>query len=160
MNVNMIAVGKLKEEYFRMACGEYLKRLQAYCRSGVIEINETKLSQSPSEKEVSAALSAEGREMGRHLLGKDCFNIALCIEGVQLSSEEFSEKIAICGVNGKSTLNIIIGSSYGIAPEIKAAADFKLSASKMTFPHQMVRVMILEQLYRAFQILGGGKYHK
>lgn len=160
MNVNLITVGKLKESYFREACGEYSKRLNAFCRLTVTELAESRLPDSPSEKETAAALSAEGRAMKKLLDGKDCFNIAMCIEGKQLSSEKLAEKIGEISVSGKSTLNFIIGSSFGIDEEIKKMCGLKLSMSEMTFPHMLARVMLLEQIYRSFQILNGGKYHK
>ena len=160
MNVNLIAVGKLKESYFREACAEYSKRLNAFCRLSVTELAESRLPDSPSEKEIKAALSAEGKAMKSYLSGKDCFNIALCIEGTGLSSEKLADKIGDISVSGKSTLNFIIGSSFGIDDEIKKMCSMKLSMSEMTFPHMLARVMILEQIYRAFQILNGGKYHK
>jgi 23S rRNA (pseudouridine1915-N3)-methyltransferase len=160
MNINIIAVGKLKEEYLRQACAEYGKRLGAYCKLKFTEFPESRLPQNPSEKEIKAALSAEGKEFAGLLRGKDSYNIALCIEGIPLSSAELSDTIAAAGVSGKSAVNIVIGSSFGIADEIKETADVKLSMSKMTFPHQLARVMILEQLYRAFMILNDGKYHK
>lgn len=160
LNVNLITVGKLKESYLRDACAEYAKRLGAFCKLNIVELNESRLSDNPSEKEIANALSAEGKTMINYLSGKDCFNIAMCIEGKQLSSEKLAEKINRISVDGKSTLNIVIGSSCGIAEEIKAMCNFRLSMSEMTFPHQLARVMILEQLYRAFQINNGGKYHK
>ncbi|MDE6763469.1 MAG: 23S rRNA (pseudouridine(1915)-N(3))-methyltransferase RlmH [Oscillospiraceae bacterium] len=160
MNVNLIVVGKLKESYFREACAEYSKRLKAFCRLSVTELAESRLSDDPSEKEVKSALAAEGKAMKNFLSGKDCFNIALCIEGTRLSSEKLAEKIGSISVSGKSTLNFIIGSSFGIDNDIKKMCDLKLSMSEMTFPHMLARVMVLEQIYRAFQILNGGKYHK
>ena len=160
LNVNLITVGKLKEGYLREACAEYSKRLQAFCRLNIVELNESRLSDNPSDKEIKAALSTEGKAMMNLLTAKNCFNIAMCIEGKQLSSPKLAEKIEKISVDGKSTVNLIIGSSFGIADEIKAMADFKLSMSEMTFPHQLARVMLLEQLYRAFQINSGGKYHK
>lgn len=160
LNVNLITVGKLKESYLREACAEYSKRLQAFCKLNIVELNESRLSDNPSEKEIKTALSAEGKAMMSLLTGNNCYNITMCIEGKQLSSTELAEKTEKISVDGKSTLNIVIGSSFGIADEIKAMSDFKLSMSKMTFPHQLARVMVLEQLYRAFQINGGGKYHK
>lgn len=160
MNVNLIVVGKLKESYFREACAEYSKRLKAFCRLSVTELAENRLPDDPSEKEIMAALSAEGKAMKNFLSGKDCFNIALCIEGTKLSSEKLAEKIGDISVSGKSTLNFVIGSSFGIDDEIKKICGLKLSMSEMTFPHMLARVMLLEQIYRAFQILNGGKYHK
>ncbi len=160
LNVNLITVGKLKEGYLREACAEYAKRLGAFCKLNIVELNESRLSDNPSEKEIKTALSAEGKAMMNLLTANNCYNITMCIEGKQLSSTELAEKTEKISVDGKSTLNIVIGSSFGIADEIKTLSDFKLSMSKMTFPHQLARVMVLEQLYRAFQINGGGKYHK
>lgn len=160
LNVNLITVGKLKESYLRDACAEYQKRLQAFCKLNIVELNESRLSDSPSEKEIKTALSNEGKAMMSLLSGNSCYNITMCIEGKQLSSVKFAEKLEKISVDGKSTVNIVIGSSFGIADEIKAMSDFKLSMSEMTFPHQLARVMLLEQLYRAFQINSGGKYHK
>lgn len=160
LNVNLITVGKLKESYLRDACAEYQKRLQAFCKLSIVELNESRLPDSPSEKEIKTALSNEGKAMMSLLSGNSCYNITMCIEGKQLSSVKFAEKLEKISVDGKSTVNIVIGSSFGIADEIKAMSDFKLSMSEMTFPHQLARVMLLEQLYRAFQINSGGKYHK
>ncbi len=160
LNVNLITVGKLKESYLRDACAEYQKRLQAFCKLNIVELNESRLPDSPSEKEIKTALSNEGKAMMNLLSGNSCYNITMCIEGKQLSSVKFAEKLEKISVDGKSTVNIVIGSSFGIADEIKAMSDFKLSMSEMTFPHQLARVMLLEQLYRAFRINSGGKYHK
>ncbi len=160
LNVNIIAVGKLKESYLRDACGEYSKRLGAFCKLNIIELPESRLPESPSPKEIENALAAEGKLMLPLLSAKNCFSIAMCIEGKQFPSEKFAEKIERISVDGKSVLNIVIGSSCGISEEIKAVCDLRLSMSEMTFPHQLARVMILEQLYRGFMILNGYKYHK
>ena len=160
LNVHLIVVGKLKESYLREACAEYAKRLGAFCKLTVTELPESKLPDSPSEKEILAALANEGKSIAAILNGKGCYNIAMCIEGKQLSSEKFAEKIGSISVEGKSTLNIVIGSSHGISEDVKKMSDLRLSMSEMTFPHQLARVMVLEQVYRAFQILNGGKYHK
>lgn len=160
LTVNLIVVGKLKESYLREACAEYVKRLNAFCKITVTELPESKLPDSPSEKEIRTALANEGKAISQLLSGKDCYNIAMCIEGRQLSSESFAEKIGKISVEGKSVLNIVIGSSHGISEDVKKLSDFRLSMSEMTFPHQLARVMVLEQVYRAFQILNGGKYHK
>ena len=160
LNINLITVGKLKESYLRDACAEYQKRLQAFCKLNIVELNESRLPDSPSEKEIKTALSNEGKAMMSLLSGNSCYNITMCIEGKQLSSVKFAENLEKISVDGKSTVNIVIGSSFGIADEIKAMSDFKLSMSEMTFPHQLARVMLLEQLYRAFRINSGGKYHK
>ena len=157
MNVKLIVIGKLKEDYLRSACAEYIKRLGRYCTFELHELDECRLSESPSDKEIAAALKKEGEQIRRYAAG---MIVPMCIEGKQLSSPELAEKIASAGVSGSSTVTFIIGSSFGLDPEIKAMGTLKLSMSKMTFPHQLARVMLLEQIYRAFQINNGGKYHK
>lgn len=160
ININLIAIGKLKESYLRDAVSEYSKRLSGFCKLNIIELPESRLSDNPSEKEIQNALSNEAKLIESYINKKSVFNIVMCIEGKQLSSEELSSKIEEVGINGKSTINFIIGSSFGISTEIKSFSDMKLSMSKMTFPHQLARVLLLEQIYRAFQISNGGKYHK
>lgn len=157
MNINLIVIGRLKENYLREACSEYIKRLGRYCTFELHELDECRLSDSPNEKEISSALQKEAVQIKKYIRG---FVIPLCIEGRQLSSVELSGKITTAGLSGFSTVTFIIGSSYGLAPEIKQAGHLKLSMSEMTFPHQLARVMILEQIYRCFQIAEGGKYHK
>ncbi len=157
MNVNLIVIGKLKEDYLRSACNEYIKRLGRYCTFELHELEECRLSDAPSEKEISAALKKEAEQIRRYAKG---MIIPMCIEGKQLSSTELAEQISSAGVGGQSTVTFIIGSSFGLDPEIKAMGSLKLSMSKMTFPHQLARVMLLEQIYRCFQINTGGKYHK
>ncbi|MCM1529303.1 MAG: 23S rRNA (pseudouridine(1915)-N(3))-methyltransferase RlmH [Alistipes sp.] len=157
MNINLIVIGKLKEDYLRSACAEYIKRLGRYCSFQLHELDECRLSDSPSEKEIAAALKKEGAQIKKLAKG---FIVPMCIEGKQLSSTELSETIVSAGVNGASTITFIIGSSFGLDPEIKQLGSLKLSMSKMTFPHQLARVMLLEQIYRSFQIAEGGKYHK
>lgn len=157
MTIDLIVIGKLKEEYLRSACAEYIKRLGRYCTFELHELDECRLGDNPSEKEISAALKKEAELIRKYAKG---FIIPMCIEGKQLSSQELSEKISYVGINGFSTVTFIIGSSYGLDGEIKAMGNLRLSMSKMTFPHQLARVMLLEQIYRAFQISEGGKYHK
>jgi len=157
MNIKLIVIGKLKEDYLRNACAEYIKRLGRYCMFELHELDECRLSDNPSDKEIAAALKKEGEQIKRYASG---YIVPMCIEGKQLSSPELAEKIASAGVSGNSTVTFIIGSSFGIDPEIKAMGSLKLSMSKMTFPHQLARVMLLEQIYRSFQINTGGKYHK
>lgn len=160
MNINLIVVGNLKEKYWVMACDEYLKRLKAFGNAKVIELSEVRLDDNPSQKQIENCLEAEGKKIKEILTANKGYNIAMCIEGKQLSSVELSQKLESIGVNGMSTVNIVIGSSFGMSDEIKNMCDFKLSMSKMTFPHQLARVMLLEQIYRAFSILKGSKYHK
>lgn len=157
MTINLIAVGKLKEDYLRSACAEYIKRLSRYCTFELHELDECRLGDSPSEKEILSALKKEGEQIKRFAKG---FVIPLCIEGKQLTSPELSSKISDAAVSGHSTITFIIGSSFGLDGGIKAIGDLRLSMSPMTFPHQLARVMLLEQIYRSFQIAGGGKYHK
>lgn len=157
MTINLIVTGKLKEDYLRNACDEYIKRLSRYCNFEIHELSEYRLSDNPSEKEISNALSKEAENIRKYAKG---YIIPMCIEGRQITSPELSETIQNAVISGNNTVTFIIGSSFGLAPEIKAMGDFKLSMSKMTFPHQLARVMLLEQIYRAFQISAGGKYHK
>lgn len=157
--VNVITVGSIKESYLRDACKEYIKRLGAFCKINVIELDEARLSSKPSDKEIAAALEKEGKNILSHIAPRSR-TFALCIEGKQLSSVGLSDRINDLSVSGVSCVNFIIGSSFGLSDEVKQKADFKLSMSEMTFPHQLARVMLLEQIYRAFSILNNSKYHK
>ena len=158
--VNVVCVGKLKEAYWRDACAEYSKRLGAYCKFGIIELSESRLPQKPSEAEIAAALASEAKLMMPYLDIKGAFSIAMCIEGAQLSSEELAKKLEEAAVGGAGTVNFFIGSSFGLDPEIKRRCSLRLSISKMTLPHQLARVVLAEQIYRAFSINAGAKYHK
>lgn len=157
LNIQLICVGKMKERHYIEAAGEYIKRLGAYCRISVAEVAETPLGKSPTEAEVAAALYQEYRRMD---LPSRSAVIALCIEGEKLDSRAFSERIASFASQGLSRLTFVIGGSNGLSAELKRRADMRLSMSDMTFPHHLARVMLLEQLYRAFTILQGGQYHK
>lgn len=157
--VNIITVGKLKEQYLRSAIDEYSKRLSAFCKFKIIEIPEQRLFENPSQKEIENALQQEG-QLIQSYIAKGSYTYAMCIEGKQLSSEEFASAFNEIAQLGKSTINFVIGSSFGITSEIKDNSDFKLSMSKMTFPHQLARVMLVEQIYRAFAINNNSKYHK
>ena len=160
IKINLLTVGKLKEKYWRDACSEYSKRLSAFCKLEIVELAESRLSDNPSQKEILSALSNEAKAFKPYIDKKSSVNIAMCIEGGQLTSVELSKKIDSYALQGFSTINIIIGSSFGIDEEIKKSCDLRLSMSKMTFPHQLARVMLLEQIYRAFQIQKNTKYHK
>lgn len=157
MTINLIVIGKLKEDYLRSACAEYIKRLARYCTFELHELEECRLSDDPSDKEILAALKKEGEQIKRFARG---VIIPLCIEGKQLTSPQLSEKISGAALSGNSTVTFIIGSSFGLDQDIKNMGHLRLSMSAMTFPHQLARVMVLEQIYRAFQISTGGKYHK
>ena len=158
-NVTLICVGKLKEKYLRDACDEYSKRLNAFCKLNIIELNPYRLSDNPSQSEISIALNSESKD----ILAKIPNNskvLAMCIEGKQMPSEKLSAMISQAGVEGYNSLTFIIGGSHGLSDSVKKRADFHLSMSEMTFPHQLARVMLLEQIYRSYQISNGGKYHK
>lgn len=159
INITILCVGSLKESYFKSAIAEYQKRLSAYCRFQISEIPESALPDNPSDTQITAALEKEGALLKRQIPDR-CFVIAMCIEGKQLSSPEFAALIREKSLYGDSHFCFIIGSSCGLADTVKARANLQLSVSKMTFPHQLFRVLLTEQIYRAFQIIGGGKYHK
>lgn len=160
IKINLITVGKLKEKYWREACAEYTKRLSAFCKLDIVELNESRLSDNPSDKEIQNALIQEAKTMRPYCDKKSAVNIAMCIEGKQFSSIDLSKKLDDFVLQGCNTINFIIGSSFGIANEIKELCRLKLSMSEMTFPHQLARVMLLEQIYRCFQIQNNTKYHK
>lgn len=158
LNVTLIAVGGIKEDYFAGACAEYQKRLGAFCKLRVIETREYDPGRSPGVAGIEKCLRLEGQAILEKLPAK-AFAVALCVEGKTLTSEELAEKIErISGLH--SNIAFIVGSSHGLSDEVKQRADFSLSMSAMTFPHRLARVMLLEQLYRAFSIAGGMKYHK
>lgn len=157
MQIHLITVGRLKEQWLRDAYAEYEKRLSRYCRLTLTELSEARLSESPADAEIAAALSQEGKAILNACRGKI---IAMCIEGKMRSSEEFAAMLDQTALSGDSTVSFVIGSSFGLAPEVKNRADLRFSMSPMTFTHQIARVLLMEQLYRAFQISTGGKYHK
>ena len=157
--VKLICVGKMREKFYIDAFREYEKRLQAYCRLELTEIPEQRLGEQPSEKEIEAALSREGKEILK-AVPPDAFFTALCVEGRQMPSEGMAALIAERENSGRPKLCFAIGGSFGLAPEVKARADKMLSLSQMTFPHHLARVMLIEQLYRGFKINEGSRYHK
>lgn len=157
--VSIICVGKLKEKFYTEAAAEYVKRLQRHCKLEIIELPESRLSDTPSPAEIKKALAAEGAAI-REKLPKGGAVIALCIEGKTCSSEELSRRMTDFAVAGKTQLTFLIGGSVGLDEELKKQADWRLSMSPMTFPHHMARIMLLEQIYRAYQIEQGTKYHK
>lgn len=159
MNITVIALGKLKEKYLKDAVSEYSKRISAYGKLDIVELNPVKLSDSPSQTEIDNALAKEAEEIKKKI-PNGSYVFSLCIEGKEKSSEQLAETIKDVTLNGKSSIVFIIGSSFGLSPEIKKLSDCRLSFSPMTFPHQLMRVMLLEQIYRAFQINTNGKYHK
>ena len=156
--VTLICVGKLKEKFYAQATAEYAKRLSRFCKLEIVELPESRLSDSPSPAEISQALTAEAALIEAKL-PKGSALVAMCI-GEELSSPQLAEKMRQFAVSGVSNLTFLIGGSVGLFPAIKAQADFRLSMSPMTFPHHLARVMLLEQIYRAYQINAGTKYHK
>lgn len=159
LNITIICIGKLKEQYLRDASAEYAKRLSVSCKLNIIELNGEKLSDNPSQKEIENALSTEAKRIIEKI-PKGSTVYTMCIEGKQRTSEELSREIDALGVSGVSSLVFIIGGSHGLSDEVKALSQQRLSMSKMTFPHQLARIMLLEQIYRAMQISLGTKYHK
>lgn len=159
MNVTVICLGKLKESYLRDAISEYSKRISAYGKLNIIELSPIKLPENPSQTQITAALEKEAEEIMKKI-PNGSFIFSLCVEGKIKSSEELAEKFNEISLSGKSNIVFIIGSSYGLSENVKKLSDLRLSFSKMTFPHQLMRVMLLEQVYRAFQINNNGKYHK
>lgn len=159
MKITIVAVGRLKERYLKDAVDEYLKRLRPYASVDVVEVADEPIPQKASEAEEAGVLRREGeRILGA--LRQGTYVICLDIPGNQLSSEEFSRLLDDLALRGRSDVTFIIGGSLGLAPEVLAQADMRLSLSKMTFPHQIVRVILLEQIYRAFKISRGEMYHK
>lgn len=159
LNINIICIGKLKEKYLRDASAEYSKRLTAFCKLNIIELDEYSLPDNPSDAQIKQGLEKEGKAI-LDKIQKDAFVYAMCIEGKQRSSPALSKEIQDIALNGNSNITFIIGGSFGLSGEVKKRANMKLSMSEMTFPHQLARIMLLEQIYRAFQISSGGKYHK
>lgn len=159
LNVNVVCVGRLKEKYWRDACAEYSKRLGGFCSFNIIETDEEKLPDSPSDAQIKNTIEKEGQRI-LSKIPKTSKIIAMCIEGKQKSSRGLAEEITKLALDGCSSISFVIGGSWGLSDEVKNAAYLRMSMSEMTFPHQLARVMICEQIYRAFQINSGGKYHK
>lgn len=158
-SVTLITVGKCKEKFYLAAADEYAKRMGAFCKFKLVELAETRLPEDPKPTEIAAGLAKEA-ELIAAQIPKGAWFCVLTPEGKPLSSEELSEKIQSVKLSGRSAACFLIGSSFGIDPKIKAMADFRLSFGPMTFPHHLMRVMALEQLYRAETIAAGTKYHK
>ncbi|WP_459479733.1 23S rRNA (pseudouridine(1915)-N(3))-methyltransferase RlmH [Clostridium saccharoperbutylacetonicum] len=159
MNITIITVGKIKEKYLRDAIDEYSKRLGRYCKLDIVELSDEKTPDNASEKEEEAIKEKEGQGI-LSKIKDNMFVIAMDLGGKQLTSEEFSNYIDNLGVTGNSNIAFIIGGSLGISKSVLARANYKLCFSKMTFPHQFFRVMLLEQIYRGFRIMKGEPYHK
>lgn len=159
MNIRIIGVGRIKEKFMQQAIKEYSKRLSRYCNLKIVEVVDEKAPEKLSDREIEIIKQKEGARI-LSKLPTNTYVIALAIEGQNLSSEEFSKKIDDLTLSGAGDITFIIGGSLGLSSEVLDRSDFKLSFSKMTFPHQMMRLILLEQIYRGFRIIKGEPYHK
>jgi len=157
LNILLVCVGKAGERFYTDAVAEYAKRLSAFCRFELREIPETRLSANPSQAEINAALADEYKRMK---LPERAFICAMCVEGDIISSEELAKRVDKLASGGVSQIAFVVGGSFGLSEELKKRAGLRLSMGRMTFPHALARVMIAEQIYRAFAINAGTKYHK
>lgn len=159
MKITLITVGKIKEKYLRDAVAEYVKRLSRYCKLEIIEVTDEKTPDQASKTVEDMIRAKEGERIMKHIRD-DMYVITLEIGGKMLSSEELADKINTLGIQGKSSIAFVIGGSIGIGQEVLKRSDFALSFSRMTFPHQLMRVILLEQVYRGYRIISGEPYHK
>ena len=159
MNIEIITIGKLKEQYWVDAIKEYSKRISRFANVSIVELKESKLPENASPRDEENVKLEEGRSILK-AIKDDCYVITLEILGKQLDSVELADKMAKLALEGHSNIAFVIGGSLGLSPEVSQRANFKLSFSKMTFPHQMMRVILLEQIYRAFKINNHETYHK
>ena len=159
MKITILAVGKIKEHFYRQAVEEFEKRLSRYCKLEIIEVADEKTPDHASRAQEIQILEREGARLSKYLR-EDAWVCALAIEGKMLDSEELSRHLEQLGVGGVSHIQFVIGGSLGLCDSILKQADFKLSFSKMTFPHQLMRVILLEQIYRSYRIMHGEPYHK
>ena len=159
MKITLLTVGKIKEKFYRQAIEEFQKRLKRYCKLELIEAADEKTPDCPRARQLEQILQKEGERLNKYIRAQD-YVVALVIEGQQLDSQQLSEKIQTLGLNGTSSITFVIGGSLGLSNELKKRADYCLSFSKMTFPHQLMRVILLEQIYRSFRIAEGAPYHK
>ncbi|MCI5629360.1 MAG: 23S rRNA (pseudouridine(1915)-N(3))-methyltransferase RlmH [Clostridium sp.] len=159
MRISIICVGKIKEKYLKLGIDEFKKRLSKYCKLEIIELDDEKAPENLSDKEMLMIKEKEGKKI-LSKIKDNSYVIALAIDGKNLSSEELADTINNLGVRGNSHIVFIIGGSLGLSDEILSRANYKLSFSKMTFPHQLMRLILLEQVYRAYRINSGEPYHK
>lgn len=158
IHINIICVGKIKEIYLRSAIQEYSKRLSKYCKLNILEVPDEAIPDNVSNKQVNIIKEIEGKKILTHI--KNSYTIALDLKGKQYSSEEFSEKINKISLNYNSNISFIIGGSLGLSNEVLNSSNELICFSKMTFPHQLIRIFLLEQIYRSFKILNNESYHK
>ena len=159
MQITIIAVGKLKEKYLKMAVDEYLKRLTTMAKVNILEVPDEKIPTSPSANQIKQLLELEGKKINS-VIPSNSYLIVLDLEGENLASEELAARIEDLALKGQSHLTFVIGGSHGLSEEVLKKADFSLSFGKMTFPHQLMRPILLEQIYRSFSINQGRAYHK
>lgn len=159
MKITILTVGKIKEKYLKDAIAEYAKRLSRYCKLEIVEVADEKTIENASQVLETQIRDKEAERLMKYIR-EDAYVITLEIKGKQLTSEEFSEKINQLGIQGKSHIIFVIGGSIGLGDEILKRSDYALSFSKMTFPHQLMRVILLEQIYRSYRIINGEPYHK
>ena len=159
MRINIVCVGKIKEKYLKLGIDEFKKRLSKYCKLEIIELEDEKAPENLSDKEMLMIKEKEGKKI-LSKIKDNSYVIALAIDGKNLSSEELAETINKLGVRGISNITFVIGGSLGLSDEVLSRADYKLSFSKMTFPHQLMRLILLEQVYRVYRINNGEPYHK
>ena len=159
MNINIICIGKLKERYWTEAVAEYMKRLSRFCTITITELKEERLQDNASAADEEKVKTAEGKSILKNH-SPQAFAVVLDVKGKSLSSEQLAEKLEKLGLDGTSNVEFIIGGSLGLSQEVLQEADLRLSFSAMTFPHQMMRVILLEQIYRSFKIMRNETYHK
>lgn len=159
MRIDLLCIGSVKESFFREAIAEYSKRLSRYVKLNIYEVKDEKTPDNASEKEKLQIMKTEAKRLEKYI-AQDAYLVALAIEGKEMSSEKFADQLSMLEVNGKSHLQFIIGGSLGMDEVLKKKADFLISFSKMTFPHQLVRIVLLEQIYRAYRIKNNEPYHK
>ncbi|SHH31758.1 23S rRNA (pseudouridine1915-N3)-methyltransferase [Tepidibacter thalassicus DSM 15285] len=159
LNIDIVCVGKIKEKYLKLGIDEFKKRLSKYCKLNIIELSDEKAPENISDKEIAMIKDKEGKRI-LNSIRDSSFVITLEIEGKLLSSKELSKKISDLALRGNSHITFVIGGSLGLGDEVLRRSDFALSFSKMTFPHQLMRLILLEQVYRSFRIIKGEPYHK
>ena len=157
--VKIICIGRLKDAFFRDASDEYMKRLKGYCKAEIIEINAAALPENPSDTLIESALEKEADAIIKKI-PSGAYVAAMCVEGKLFSSEDMAQCLSTAAMRGSGDIVFVIGGSYGLSDRVKQRADVKISASRMTFPHRLFRVMLLEQIYRGYKINAGEKYHK
>lgn len=159
MKIKVICIGKIREKYLKDGIAEYAKRLSRFCTFEICELADIRIPDKASEAQCLAVKKAEGESILKHI-SPDSYVISLCVEGKSITSEELADKISAITLSGKSTIVFVIGGSLGLSDEVKSRSDFRLSFSAFTFPHQLMRLVLTEQIYRAFKINANEEYHK